>query len=136
MLQELYINLCINQVHRGSVSHVTYSLVDPHGIWVTLISHALVAVVDAVLNENAKVAVSEDEVPKSTYTTMKHIVIKMMNLSMWIKQRLLVFVLMLYILTMLSTILTTNCGRSWCNATLKQNKLWTVIKPTCMTYFI
>ena len=35
---------------------------------------------------------------------------------------------------MLSTILTTNCGRSWCNATLKQKKLWTVIKPTCMTY--
>ena len=85
MLKELYINLLnkvFNQVHRGSVSHVTYSLVDPHGIWVTLISHARVAVVDAVLNENAKVAVSEDEVPKSTYTTMKHIVIKMMNLSM------------------------------------------------------
>ena len=37
---------------------------------------------------------------------------------------------------MLSTILTTNCGRSWCNATLKQNKLWTVMKPTYITYSV
>ena len=47
-------------------NHATYSLVDPHDIWVTLISHVLVAVVDAVLNEKARLTVSDDEVPMST----------------------------------------------------------------------
>ena len=68
-------------MHPGSTSHATYSLVDPHGTWVTLISHARVAVVDAVLNANAKFTVSDDEVPMSTYTTMPDIIIKMLNSS-------------------------------------------------------
>ena len=53
-------------LHRDMTNHATYSLVDPHGIWVTLISHVLVAVVDAVLNEKARLTVSDDEAPMST----------------------------------------------------------------------
>ena len=56
----------LQYLHRDMANHPTYSLVDPHGIWVTLISHARVADVDAVLNVKARLTVSDVEVPMST----------------------------------------------------------------------
>ena len=111
-------------MYPGSTSHVTYSLVDPHGTWVTLISHARVPDVNEVSKAKARFTVSEDEVPMSTYTTMPDIIIKMLNSSIILNNvRLIIFALMFHILTMLSSVLTTNCGRSWCNTSLKQKQV-------------
>ena len=125
-------------MYPGSTSHVTYSLVDPHGTWVTLISHARVPDVNEVSKAKARFTVSEDEVPMSTYTTMTDIIIKMLNSSI-IETSIIIFALMFHILTMLSSVLTTNCGRSWCNASLKQKQVvdprknyWSPVKSNCI----
>ena len=73
-------------MYPGSTSHATYSLVDPHGTWVTLISHARVPDVNEVSKAKARFTVSEDEVPMSTYTTMPDIIIKMLNSNIILKR--------------------------------------------------